>query len=523
MSLYNDIDEDELLIYLNDINNKISEIKAIQLEPYISDQIKVHKIIMEYIKQNKRKMYGGFAINMLIKDKDENDGFYKYFPITSSTDITKITTVPDIDFYSPDPIKDIIEICNLLQDNNFIRVEGKEAQHDGSYTIFVDFIKFCDISYVPLYIYNNIPFINIYGYIICRNDWIMIDYLRMFSDPMLSYHRLSDDLKSLKRFNLLMKYYPFFDCKNLITLETPTADTKLSLDVIYNYLLNKQSIIVVGYYAFNVFLYYSKMIKNNDNKNNNITYLPIPCYEFVSINYKNDVLDLLKLLSKFNVTYKEFYSFVDYIGYSIKIYHNNMVIAIIYDNNERCLPYFDYEALHPYKLTLDKQHFIRIGSFHIVLLYAIIMYIYARTYKKSHNTKTVKCEIKPDNMREYNDENTENVFKILSYQLLIIRNYYFNTYKKNFMDDTIFKDFTYYCIGYTIEPSRKQRLLYESRHKNKERIQFKYNPSNSNDRENIKKLVYKYPNISGNIINNPKNLKINPIISSTNEQEDNNE
>jgi hypothetical protein len=511
MSLYNYDDDDiKLQEHLKKVVERINLKKATQLEPFMSEQIKVHKVIMNFIKTKSRKIYGGFAINALLKDKDESVGFYKYFPLYDSTDFTKIVSVPDIDFYSPDPIADLIDICNKLQDAGLTRVEGKSAQHEGSYTIFVNFVKFCDLSYIPKRIYDRIPCTNVHDYCICRFDWIMIDYLRMFSDPMLSYFRLEDDLKAFKRFNLLMQYYPFFTCDNFIKLESPTDITIKPLQIINTYLTNKESIITVGYYAFNAYIHASNILKSKNHQN--VNYLPIPCYEFISINYKQDVLDLLDLLQPFNCTYKEFHSFVDYIGQSVKIYIGDNVIAIIHDNNDRCLPYNDYGAIDDFANITKSTKFIRIGSFHIVLLYSIVMYIYARTYKepsKTDNKGKIKCETVINNRRQYNEESTENLFKTLAYQLLIIRSYYFKTYKKHYTDDTVFQDFTDKCIGLTIDPGRKQRLLYESRHKAKKRTQFKYNPSNNNDRENIKNMKITYPNISGNVINNPINSKLN--------------
>ena len=40
---------------------------------------------MYFVKSNKRKIYGGFALNNLILDKDKKEGFYKDFANKNST------------------------------------------------------------------------------------------------------------------------------------------------------------------------------------------------------------------------------------------------------------------------------------------------------------------------------------------------------------------------------------------------------------------------------------------------------
>ena len=82
---------------------KMAEIKKIKtIGPYIEDYHKIKKIILEFIKNKKRILYGGSAWDILIKNINPNDGFYKEYDM------------PDIDFYSTDPITDTIKICNKL-------------------------------------------------------------------------------------------------------------------------------------------------------------------------------------------------------------------------------------------------------------------------------------------------------------------------------------------------------------------------------------------------------------------------
>jgi len=488
MTLYNTDDIRLLGDKLPQILENIEKQKGLLLTPTIYEQIEVHKVIMSYIKQNKNKIYGGFAINMLIKEKNPKDKFYPQFPLEENTKDVPLK-IPDIDIYSAKPIEDLKNICNLLFEKGFARVNGKEALHSGSYKIFVDFKDYCDITYIPNEIYNRIPMIEIDGYRVCSPQWIMIDYMRMFSDPLLSYFRFDDDLKAFRRFQLLLKHYPFPILKNTIKLENATKETQKGLDIIHKFLLNRKTTLVIGYYAFNCFLYESQLVE--DNKNTTIKYLPIPCFEFITINYKKDVLELLDLLKELNVEYKEYYAFIDYVGKNVKISINNTIIAIIYTHNERCLPYKEYQAFDFDGNIIEKKT-ILIGSFQITLLYALIMYMYARTY----GTEEQKT-------RTYSEKSTEMLYKLMVSQLIQIREYFFTTFDKTFMDNTLFEEFTDQCTGSTISADRQNRLRIELKKKQNKMYMYNYDPEKDKDKES---KHYIFPKINGKLINNPKNL-----------------
>jgi hypothetical protein len=56
---------------------KKSEIRKKQLlEPTINEYNDIKTHILKYIKEKKRIIYGGTAWDMLIKDKNKNDGLY---------------------------------------------------------------------------------------------------------------------------------------------------------------------------------------------------------------------------------------------------------------------------------------------------------------------------------------------------------------------------------------------------------------------------------------------------------------
>ena len=141
MQLYNENDVKLIEEKIDAITDEIERKKQDIFEPKKKEILEVNKIVLDYIKENKRKIYGGYAQNKLIVSKNSKDAFYDE------------DDLPDIDFYSPEPIKDLINLCNLIYAKGHKPVEGREATHKETYSIFMNYTNVCDISYVPKNIY----------------------------------------------------------------------------------------------------------------------------------------------------------------------------------------------------------------------------------------------------------------------------------------------------------------------------------------------------------------------------------
>ena len=236
----------------------------------------------------KRKLYGGYALNLLIEDKSKNDAIYK----------DDDREIHDMDCYTPDPINDLIEICNMLYNNGIKNIQGKEAQHQETYTIRVENKVYCDLSYVPNNIYHKLPFKEIKGIYVSQPIWLTIDYYRMFTDPLTSYWRIDNDLKAFKRFVLLQKHYTLPYVSNSLEIKTQNTFKEMAFKIIEKFIQNKESIVNIGYYAYNYIIKESKILENkNTNKNaKKFKYVNIPYYEMISTNYKLDFYTLMKTL-----------------------------------------------------------------------------------------------------------------------------------------------------------------------------------------------------------------------------------
>lgn len=470
MEYYSKQDIEYMVTRIDEIESN-SKLKAFEvLEPTIKERKEVQEIILNYIIKNKRKIYGGFAMNELIKNKNYNDRFYK-----------TILDGGDIEFYSPTPIEDVYNLCNQLHEAGYKYVQGKEAFHKSTYTISANFENYADISYVPKKIYNRIPFVNLNNMILTHPHFIAIDYFRMFTDPMTSYWRFC---KSFKRFGILQKYFPFtkYD-KELEFNELPgnyTITNKFK-DIIEQFAVDNNSCIMYGFYCYNYFLMKSKL------KTSYIKMMKIPYYQMISTNFKTDciaILDKLKTIDTIDV--QEHYPYFQFTGHKAVFKHNNSIILEIYHNNHMCIPYqkVDY---YKFDSTPTKQNeMINIGTFDYNFLRGLISISWYHV----------------------EDQKKLNLFyKIYISHLLEMRKNYLDIHDANVMDADVFSEFSLQCIGDTTETRRKYLLTLTNKKKN-HKFQFIYKPSEKN-KKNDEDVNYKFPNCSGNIVNNPHNLRLN--------------
>jgi hypothetical protein len=320
MTLYFDADFDILLKNADNIKDKWKKTLLEKSEPSIENVYKVHNIVLNYCKQEKRILYGGLALHMLLYNKDKTKGLYAKDQVPP----------PDIDIYTPEPIEDMFCVVNMLYKEGYKYVCGEEALHVETYKIFYHKVNICDFSYVAKNVYDRIPFIKIDGLNCVHPNFMTIDYLRMLSNPISSYWRFFDEvnLKAFRRLLNLQKEYPLPVIKDQLVVQKPNKNSEV-YEIIYIFLLNRKSTIAIGFYAYNYFA----MIADKKPVN-------IPFYEFISVNYKEDVKELITLLeNEFvgKITFKEFYPFFQFTDYNIEIYLNDEIICHIYDHNKVCI------------------------------------------------------------------------------------------------------------------------------------------------------------------------------------------
>lgn len=461
------------------IMKKIGKKKLEEMEPTIDEITKVNQIIIEYIKVNKRKVYGGYALNKLLIAKNPS------FAIYDELD------TPDIEFYSPDPLGDLTKLCDKLSEAGFKNVVGQEAQHKETYSIFVNYQLYCDISYMPSNIYAKSRFIQMDGFNLIHPWFMTIDYFRMFTDPLVSYWRLE---KHFARYLKLQKTYPLPLISKPVEINPFKLDNlHYTINVLEDFLASIPGIIFTGFYAYNYYLQFTLYF----NKDKRYKQIQMPYLEVYSINYIEDGLKIIEYLKSLpehissKITHREFYPFFQFYGYNTVFYFvdddgNEIPILYLYSNNNKCISYktvpfikFDNILL---KSSTIKDKTIDLGSFDFNILHALII--------------LVKIRVDDDN--DWND-----ILYTMINGFVSFRKYYFSQNKKTLYDDTIFEGFVIDCKGETIPPDREKRILIQARKKLGKPLIYRYEPGVSKQPGS-----YYFANSSGNEIKNDKNLKL---------------
>jgi hypothetical protein len=488
LELINDDDNNFKIIY-PELIKKINKRMLKEVEPKLEEITTITKIIINFIKEKKRKIYGGFALNKLLAAKDKSMSFY-----------TEDDT-PDIDFYSPSPLEDLKELCDIIYEKKFSPVEGKEAQHKETYSIYVNYKLYCDITYMPSNIYHQMRFIQLDGFMFAHPWFIMIDYFRMFTDPMVSYWRLE---KHFERYRKLEKLYPLPKILKPLKLEDSyNQDVKISMNLLFEEVSSYTTTLFTGFYAYNYYLYASEF----KNSNNNYNFINIPFYEVYSTNYTDDGLKIIDFIKKSfpknivdKIGYEECYPFFQLYGYNTEFYYldgnEKIPLLYLYSNNKRCIPFKNVEQInfHNKKIEINKNKQINIGSFDFNILHILIILV----------------KIRIDNVNEWND-----ILYTLINGFVLFRNYYLKKNKITIYDNSIFQSFNIECIGEIILPNRENRLIGEVRRKLGKPVKYIYNPNKNKNVGN-----YTFLNSSGNEIKNKKHFRLVEAFKNTNLLED---
>lgn len=461
--LYSDNDMLVLEHHLDDLNAQYNEEYYDTVEPKRDERIRAYDVIKSYVRKKKRIIYGGYAVNATVKVKNTEDAIYK--------GVDEI--LADIEYYSTNPLQDVIELCDMLQNEGFTNIIGKEALHLETYTIIVNTAKMCDISYMSRNIYNKVPTLSIDGMLMAHPSFMMIDYLRMFTDPLLSYWRT----KKFSRGFLLDKYYPTDNYKNKVHKDLnklknePTKQENMNKlkEKTINLLIDRKSVVVFGYLAYN---YYVSQVNGEE--------FDIPFIDIISVDYIDDanhIINTLKntftnIADRINIV--EYYPFFQFMGYKSTIYYHNVPIVNIYHHNYICTPY---------KTIQYHTGNLQIATYTLML-------------------KMLKMLI----FRSEVDENINQVinYNVLLRNIIIARNNYLNKNNKNILDDTIFQEFQINCIGKTKSADRIKFVATEKRKKNKKK-EFKYDPE-AKKKPDIDD--YKFANTTGNRIRKERNKKL---------------
>ena len=439
--------KDDMAIMEENIDKIIDSARRVtikKLEPTIDEYSQVMNIIKNYIATNNRVIYGGYGWNELIKKKNPMDKIYK-----------EDLEMPDIEFYSPEPVIDLVNLCNELNNKGFKFVSGASAQHAETYSLFANQNQYCDISYMPNIVVDKMPKVKLNNLLISDPKWILIDIMRQYNDPMTSYWRIK---KQLVRANILLTHYPL-QTNGKMNKIIVSKETNKILDFVRKNIIIGSKLLVFGYYGYQYYMY-----KANDDKKEE---LYVPYYDVISTNLSEDCRSIYEKLKEYNSKIKvvEYHPFFQFLDSRVSFMLGNEVILNVYGNNEKCIPSY-------YIAKKD----IHIVTFPYMVQMLLIDFMYNKTYKNYKEMET-------------SDYMLENLIKA--------RNEFLKRHKKSILDDTPFREFRISCMGETIDQSRKFFLSVAEKIKNKQRIRFRYDPNANN--KNFVPGSYKFANSSGSV------------------------
>lgn len=480
---------------IESIQNEVEEIKKVMFEmPTTKDKLEILKIVEDFVRERKRKIYGGYALNELIILSGKDKPIYE-------SHVDDEGEVKDIDFYTPDPINDIMDLADLLHKKGYTNILCQESVHNETYGVKVDNMKYCDASYVPKNIYNRMPFkTNERGLLLIHPHFMWIDYLRMLTDPINSWFRIE---KGYHRFAVLQKCFKF--PQNLAAIDTGDSSEELdsALFHVINFAKNKPSLLSVGFHAYNHFLKQSGIPAQKGGRGKgkskeprqrtaeaSLKYLNVPYYEFISTNYKEDAMELITSLKETfgdkDITYVEHYPFFQFFGYNVSIKYKGDLIAKVYSHNRRCTPFHEAEGEFMSANVSDHRKLggkLYFGSFSMALIYVLINIQYYRAN---------------------NDDDMKELFYVVASHLIYMRRFFYDTSGKNLLTEGPFREMEIKCTGKTISTFAEQKERITKRKKEGKRLKFNYDPQFTISKR--PKIIFL--NTSGNPINNEKNLRL---------------
>lgn len=413
----------------------------------IKDQKAIISIIESYIKEHQLIVYGGNAQNLAIKKIDPKGVFYDN------------KDVHDYDVYSFDPINDAINLTKQIFKAGFKNILAIEAIHVETYSIKYYGTALCDFSYMPKYVFDNLPILSVDGFKIVNAYLAYIDFMRMFNDPLTSSSfRWS---KNFERFNMMQKYYPLTS-KELNNDIKDNIDKSIEKDL-RKIISKSDSLIYTGIECFNKYASLCKCDK-----------LGLEYLTLVSTNYLNDVKMILsELKKKYNITTQERYPFFQFWDFSVDIRIDDKIVCKIYKNNNICIPFKEIKN-------------VKYASFTYNLMWVMIEKFYYSIYDAD-------CSGRP----KQSDKIIKRYDQIIN-GMLFIKDKYLKEHKKTFLDDTIFQHFvTDKCSGVPLNPSDIKNNIKNYRG-------FKYDPN----KKTINNEPHIYTNISGRFINSVGNKLI---------------
>lgn len=322
-------------------------------------------VVLKYIIENKFMVYGGFAINELIKKKFYND------------------IISDIDLYSTNPKKDSKKLAIFLASKGFKYIETKRSPNNpNTFKVFVEFTNICDFtlfnkkSYTMLEKIANVENTKSSSMIaVSPVSWLKMLLAFELAAPDTSGYRWQ---KVFDRFITFEKEYPMKKSSLKFKQNTFIDESKVIWKFIKDYKLP-----VIGFKALLI----------HDNKFNHIDIMSedASLFEVLSDNPEKTADNIKKLSKNFNIQITKHNTFKSV--YSIYVKNNDKMIFLIdiHDVSDSCYSITTIEntsvgtlfTIYAYSLLAFIKNFFNDNDDIKFLIYSI--------FKKIQNPENKKC------------------------------------------------------------------------------------------------------------------------------------
>ena len=357
-------------------------LRALYVAPTMNQRCAISTVIWDFVARRGRKVYGGHALNAALLKVSPADAIY-----TSSSQ-----GFPDVEFYSPDPASDVVEICRALSLAGHKYVQGKEAAHAGTFTVSVEFVRVCDVTYVPPNVYAFVPVVEyvepprVVEYVepprivqMIEPSFSTVDYLRMLSDPFTSHWKLD---KMIPRLMLVQRLFPLpFLMDDLSVPEHHRQEknaipgTKKNVDHVRAWFAARPGTVAVGQDAL---AYYETLAfgppsdpesRKQQQHHHHVT--------VTSANFDGDVVDFALGFNEHVQRTRERHPLIDVVGRTATLYLSESTTVTIIDAMQRAVP----------AVAIDPATGMRVGSFAYVLLVSLGQKFAADVHRSESESK----------------------------------------------------------------------------------------------------------------------------------------
>jgi hypothetical protein len=324
-------------------------------------------VVLRYIIENKYMVYGGFAINELIKKKFYND------------------VISDIDLYCKNPKKDSKNLAIFLASKGFKYIETKRSpSNPNTFKVFVEFTNICDFtlfdnkSFTMLEKIANVENTRSSMFVLPPVSWLKMLLAFELASPDTSGYRWE---KLFDRFICFQKEYP---TKKFITKFKKNVLIDESM-LIWQFIKDNK-LPVIGFKALLI----------HDNKFNHIDIISedASLFEILSDNPQETAYNIKQLSKNFNIQINKHNLFKSV--YSIYVKNNDKIIFLIdiHDVSESCYSITNIKGtsvgtlftIYAYSLLSLIKNFFKDNDDINFLIYKI--------FKKIQNPENKKCSDK---------------------------------------------------------------------------------------------------------------------------------